>query len=339
MNMASVILDANAIVIRCDDGTKISTGVSVDRAKLDKLNETVTKAINKAIIADDAHTDELGSLLERASGEAQKIRGQLTAVAPKKPTEKKITRPTAQDTTLATKRASAAPGKPADTTTIKATPSPSEISMKWIEAKLAECESGDTKPLDAIHGNAEAINRYIGPQLTEHQEAATRTVFAALYKIPGFKLGLLSQAKATTIKEFKLLSRYLSENQGSLARAGSDVIEAANTYMHRYLLYILAAGNAGYVQELSQLGNYKAAMDRIKQNPGNPALLKGPMDSDLVLAAALHIRRWSQEMKNVPPDRIPVWMTPETTAAAAKAREAGPRITTPLDTARMEIRW
>lgn len=334
--MASVILDGNAIVIKCNDGTKISTGVSVDRANLDQLNKTVANAIDKAVLkADDKHMEEIGDLVERASNEAQKIRGQLTAVKPKAQTEKKITRPDTTGkwagTVLETQK------KPDTTSAIKATPSPSEVSMKWIETKLAECERGDIKPLDAIHGNAEAINKYIAPQLTEHQEAATQTVFAALYRILAFRLNL--QAQAMTIKEFKLLSSYLNENQGSLARAGSDVMGAANAYMRHYLLYIMADGNAGYIQELSQVGSCKETIGGIKQNPGNLTLLKGPMDSDLVMAAALHIRRRSHEMKNVPQDRIPVWMTPETAAAAVKAREGGPRITEPLDTARMEIRW
>lgn len=341
--MASLILEGNRLVVKCNDGTLVPTsnsdhpkGYSVDRANLGGLNKTVSDAIDAAILkADDAHVDEVGRLADRVAAEAQKIRGQLTAVAP--PPERTAAAAKAPEPAAETDTTKRITPPAAVSDTLRQAAAPSRMSMDNLVAIFAECENGSLAPVASLYEDRASWNRYINPEsMKEHQEKATCTVFAALWKVSAFRLYLQSQA--VNAPEFRLLNDYAAENNGDLSRAGSGVTAGANAFIRHYLVDLMTDGNAAYAQEIGQLPKCGRAMEKMRAEPSNFGILKGPMDSETMVAAALYLRRKALERNNVPENRIEAWVSPEAAAAMAKARE-GPKITAPLDTARKEIRW
>jgi hypothetical protein len=352
--MASVTLEGNKLVVKCKDGYTVATGFSVDKANLGNLNKTVADAIDAAILkANDKHLDEVGALADRVSAEAQKIRGQLTAVAappaqkqaqparaePKRaaPAREAAAHPAAGKERVPPERAEKRITTPAAVIdTMQQTPQRSGMSMEWLNTKLKECETGGINAVAELYDNQEALNKYVNPEtMKEHQKAATCSVFAALWKIPAFRLYL--QAQAVNAPEFAALSAYAAENKGNISGADESAVTSAKIFMRHYLIDLMASGNAGYTKELDQLPRCSKAMEKMRAEPANLGSLKGPMESETILAAALHIRRKALEMQNKPENQIPVWLTPET-MSAEKARQEQ-MLKTPLDIKNYEIRW
>jgi hypothetical protein len=333
--MAHVTLEGNKIVVKCDDGTPIRPGITVDKAHLDNLSTLVSNAIDKATLqADDKHVDEVSKLANDVPKETAIIRGQLTSVpktlaaAPKE--TKTITAPVA--------------APPKETKTIKApvTAPPAESvipTLKDLETNLIEAGSGDLKPVAVIYEGRAELDKKLGAQFPGHLAAATRIVFTELSKIPTFLFRLNGM---TDNREFSTLREYLKTNK-SLVGAGPEVIDAANIYIRYFVLDLHPLNdkmsNHDYVDELAQLPKSTAAMKNFHMPDLKP--LSGHMGSETAVAAALYIRRWNLERQGMNPAQIPKWQSQVTTPASVKEQPAAaPQISkTPLDTARFEMRW
>ncbi|MDD5340056.1 MAG: hypothetical protein PHV13_02295 [Candidatus ainarchaeum sp.] len=342
--MAHLKLEGSNLVVRCDDGTVYKTTVYVNKDQLGSLQAQVSSAISEAMLAaDGSHTAEVDALDRRVAAETATIKGQLTGVPAKEATPKKRIAAPAAATPPAKAPAVPIMPKEAQRDSSSVPPRRSEIDMKWVEARLAECVVGGLKPVSALYGNMGELGTLLASP--EQQAAATRATFAALSRIPSFTQYLHSIAKSVgaAYPAFMQLSGYLMSSK-SLVGAPDNIMAAATVYTRYFLIDLRAADNAAYAQEISQLPACRSAMEKMQKQAQPPSLrpLAWPMDNETLVAAAAYIRRWSMvDRQKVPEDRVQPWQTPETIAAAQKALPVAPQMKDTLDRRpeKREIRW
>jgi lysophospholipase L1-like esterase len=225
----------------------------------------------------------------------------------------------------------------------------------WLETQFHDSQRDERHAQTAIsllQSHRSYIEQYLSPDLqrgvqrTENQKEATITVFNSLYQIPSFRLYLSSMAASQrdTFPEFASLQAFLTEpgRPESLSeQASAEIVRAADTYIRYYLLNFVAPNSAfsRYREELTQRTGDQASLPALSWRLGNidsartftptsgrgpseadrSALMKlylsGPMDSDTMVAAALFIRRWTQEHpergRARTQDQIAVWQAPQ----------------------------
>ena len=320
--MADLMLEGNGITVKFKDGTKIKTGIIV--AKNDDMSAKVLDAISAAGDKASAKYDsEIGELYGKVEQEANRIKGQLTAV-PKTGGQKTI---------LKTIIAPSPKVLPTDTTARTDTTSIDVVPVKtdWINEiknRLADAAGGDLAPIEYLFENRAEIKKHLNPEtVKEHQKVATREIFAALSNIPSFEFN-----RQTQNDSYKLLRTQVFE-KGSLEGASQNVINEANAYIRHFLINLRPLNNtAGYDKEIRQIPRCREIMD-------GKAGLSDPMNSETVVAAALFIRRWNLEQKQVPESSIPVWQTQKAEAPKKMMAPMAGDTLPPLNREKLEIRF
>lgn len=136
-----------------------------------------------------------------------------------------------------------------------------------------------------------------GTERTRTQREATIRLFNELSRIPAFGLYLSSVANE---KEFAELEMFLGQHRGNIDNVReAQILAYADLYIRYYLVYY-AAKDPNFRNELIQLERFKKT--------GKDDLL-GPIDSDTIAAAELHIRRWNP--KTPLKSDLPAWTSPE----------------------------
>jgi hypothetical protein len=333
--MAHLTLEGKEIVVIFDaDGSRIKTGITVKIT--DNLEKKVMDAMSNALaLADKKYENEIIELGGKVDREAKKIRGQLTAV-PKTAAQgqqKKTTRTPLPEKTIT----APSPKQPTDTTartdtTRMDTTTIVPVKTDWIneiKSRLEEAAGGELTPIEYLYENSLEIKKYLNAETTkEQQKAATGEVFAALNLIPAFRLKLLAQTD-----DFIRLRTHLYDNNGSLEGAGPDAIKEASAYIRYFLIDLRPlASTAGYDKELGQMPGCK---DRLG---GTNTLAVSK--SETMIAAALFIRRWNLEQKQVPESSIPVWQIQK--AEQPKQQTSLPQDTLPprnMERREIRITW
>jgi lysophospholipase L1-like esterase len=214
-----------------------------------------------------------------------------------------------------------------------------------------------------LHANREFLNQYLSSELqrgtlrTANQRDTTIAVFNALYQIPAFRLYLSSVTanQAEFFPQFVQLQMFLTEPgrpEMLSEQASAEIIRAGDMYIRYFLLGFVAPNeaNARYRAEIAQLPNAERVRQRVQESRTFTASsgrqpdertrfafismnIGGAMDSDTVTAAALYVRRWTQQHpergRGRTEDQIDQWAAPQVVPLEGTVQPAQPTVAVP----------
>ncbi|MFH1785656.1 MAG: GDSL-type esterase/lipase family protein [Candidatus Micrarchaeota archaeon] len=190
------------------------------------------------------------------------------------------------------------------------------INQRFI---LKQITSSDRETATTtLFTNRTAIDKVLakgqrGTARTTAQKEITVALFSELRKIPAFELYLTTAAaqEAETHPELGNLLQHIESGKRIDKRTDAKILQAADLYI-RYYLTNFGGMDQNYRQEITQLEKVRAI---IEARPlARKTAMERPIDSDTIMAAQLHMRRWylthptSGRAKRS--DDIPIWRTP-----------------------------
>ncbi len=291
--MATIVLQNGVLVVRFNDGSSRSSGVSVNAGmSQDAVQTAIGQArSNVATYYAGAGNDAKSREAERASGSAAGIYRQLHPEEREQteppPQERRAPPPREQRQPPQQRRETETPVREERRGTAARPPPRPRISGEWLETQLREARRDDRRALaaaTAIYANRNFVNQFLSPDAqrgtarTDAQKNITIAAFNSLYQIPAFRLYLSSLAamrrdaypdEITRLRlppgstmplypDYVTLQTFLTEpgRPESLSeQASAEIIRAADAYVRHFLIIFAAPNqlNARYNQEISQM--------------------------------------------------------------------------------------
>jgi hypothetical protein len=170
---------------------------------------------------------------------------------------------------LAGRKRRARPRRVRRRTTKPRTPKPAPGLKRVTKPHIVKALYGDAKTIELVARNKESLSIYI----SANRSSLTKSLFRTMKDI------MSNKAEFDFEGEVAAARPDLFENTTLDDLTGPEKIAAIRYFLYEFIPY----GNPEFSKELFQLNNPKAT--------------KGPLDADILIAAAAYLRRWKAEKR------------------------------------------